>query len=143
MFVGYSYSVDMNRAEIKLNTKAVNKNLEKDEIYLDKESDGFIAHIRMKRKKKIYDEQKWLLKCCEKGVTAKRMRSKGYLVDLLITGIVGLLALASIVFSFVIPESRLEFILVGMALILVLLFYTWKRIFTPEVALKIFLIKQL
>lgn len=143
MFVSYSYSVDMNRAEIKLNTKAVNKNLEKDEIYLDRESDGFIAHIRMKRNKKIYDEQKWSLQCKEKGIAAGRMWSKGYLTDLLITVIVGLLVLASIGFSFVMTDIRLELILVGLALILVLLFYIWKRIFTPIVALKIFLIKQL
>lgn len=143
MFVGYSYSVDMNKAEIKLNTKMVNKNLEKDEIYLEKESDGFIAHIRMKRNKKIYDEQKWLLQCKEKGVVAQRLWTKGYLADLLISVIVGFLAIGSIVCSFLMADMRLELILVGMAMILVLLFYTWKKIFTPSVALKIFLIKQL
>ena len=141
MFVSYSYSVDMNKAEIKMNTKALNKNLEKDEIYLDKESDGFIAHIRMKRK--IYDEQKWSLKCGKKGVTARRLWTKGYLIDALIAGIVGLGVIACIALSFVLTDIRLEMILFGMALILVLLFYIWKRIFTPIVAMKIFLIKQL
>lgn len=143
MFVEYSYSVDADKAEIKLNTKALNKNIEKDEIYLDKESNGFRAYIRMKRKSKVYDEQKWLLQCREKGVTAKRLWTKGYLTDMLIIGIVGAVTIMCVVFSFVMVDIRLEMILCSMAMILVLLFYIWKRVFTPIVALKIFLIKQL
>ena len=143
MFAEYSYSIDADRAKIKLNTKALNKNTEKDQIYLNIESNGFIAVVKMKNKKKTYDEQKWFLKCEKKGVTARRMFTKGYVVDLLVSGVLGLATLACIVFSFIMTDIRLEMILFGMAIILVLLFYGWKRIFTPIVALKIFLIKQI
>ena len=143
MFVEYSYSLDADKAVIKLNTKALNKNIEKDEIYLDKESDGFNAYIRLTRNNKVYDEQKWLLQCREKGVKGKRLWTKGYLLDLLIVGIVALALLVCIVFAFVMPQIGLEMLLCIMAMVLILLFYIWKRIFTPIVALKIFLIEQL
>jgi hypothetical protein len=143
MFAEYSYSLDADKAKIKLNTKAGQKDIEKDQIYLDIEETGFVAHIKMKSKKKTYDEQKWFLQCREKGVVARRLWTKGYLLDVLITGIMGLAAITCIVFSFVLLDIRLEMILFGMAFILVMLFYAWKRVFTPIVALKIFLIKQL
>lgn len=143
MFAEYSYSIDAEKAKIKLNTIATKKNIEKDQLYLDVESDGYIAHIKMQGKKKTYDEQKWFLQCGAKGISARRLWTKGFLIDALITGIVGLGVIACVAFSFVLTDIRFEMILFGMALILVLLFYIWKRIFTPIVALKIFLIKQL
>lgn len=143
MFVEYSSSLDANKAEIRLNTKALNKNADIDQIYLDKEDNGFMVHIRMKRNTKVYDEQKWLLQCGEKGVTVKRLWTRGYFWDLFVSILLGLAVIACVAVSFLKAEVKLELILAAMALLMVVLFYIWKRISTPSIALKIFLIKLL
>lgn len=143
MFMEYPFSIDASKAEIKLNTMAHNKNTDKDQLYIVKESADYTAIIRMKIRNKTYEEQKWGIQCADKGLKLRRKFSIGYLIDTAVTGIFGMAGVLSVIFSFFQTGIRMELILLGLVFFLMVWFYVWKRIATPTIALKIFFIKKL
>lgn len=143
MFVEYPFSIDAHKAEIKLNTIVHNVNSDKSMIYIEREQDDFTAVIKMRMKRRTYDEQRWSIDRTSKGLKLKRIWSTGYLIDIFITVIIGLAGLASIIFSFINTDIRIEMILLGLVFCLMLMFYIWKRIATPMITLKILMIKIL
>lgn len=143
MFVEYPFSVDEQKAEIKLNTIVHNVNSAKSMIYIEREQEDFTAVIKMRMKRRTYDEQRWSIDRTSKGLRLTRIWSTGYLIDILITAVFGLAALAAIIFSFTNTDIRIELILLGLVFILILVFYIWKRIATPMISLKILMIKIL
>lgn len=143
MFVEYPFSVNEQKAEIKLNTIVHNVNSAKSMMYIEREQENFTAVIKMRMKRRTYDEQRWSIDRTAKGLRLKRIWSTGYLIDVVITALLGLAAIMAIVFSFIFTNIRIELILLGLVGILMLVFYIWKRIATPMITLKILMIKIL
>ncbi len=143
MFVEYPFSVDEKKAEIKLNTIVHNVNSSKSMIYIERAQENFTAVIKMRVKRRSYDEQRWSIDITAKGLMLKRIWSTGYLIDIIITTILGMAGLTAMILSFVNTAIRVELILLGLVCFLILIFYIWKRIATPMISLKILMIRIL
>ncbi len=143
MFIEYPFSMNEEKAEIRLNTVIHNVKPDKSMIYIEREQSGYTAVVKLKAGRRIYEKQKWLITRTSKGLKVKRAWSNAYLADILCITVFGLACLAALIFSLIKTDNRMEPILLGLVFLLLLMFYIWKRIATPGISLKVFLIKIL
>ena len=88
-------------------------------------------------------EQKWMITLDEKGVYAKREMTKGYVVEMLLTIVCAVLFAVFLAMSFIKPDSMVIFVWISLVALFSGLFVSWRQLFRPSVALKIFLIRIL
>ena len=79
----------------------------------------------------------------EKGVYAKREMTKRYVVEMLLTIISAVLFAVFLAMSFIKPDSMVIFVWISLVALFSGLFVSWRQLFRPSVALKIFLIRIL
>lgn len=143
MFVEYMALKDKKEAQALFDASAKMKPSEKDELYIVKDNSDYHAILKIKKFRKKYSEQKWLLKFDEKGVSAKREMTKAYLFELLVTVISAILFAILLAMAFIWPDIMVFFIWLSLVALFVFLFVTWRKMFKPSVVLKIFLIRIL
>lgn len=143
MFVEYMAIKDQKEAQALFDASAKMKPSEKDELYIVKENSDYGAILKLKKFNKKYSEQKWVLSLDEKGVSAKREMTKSYLFEILITVISAILFVIFLALAFIKPDMMVVFIWLSMVALFVLLLVSWRKLFKPSVALKIFLIRVL
>lgn len=143
MFVEYMAIKDQKEAQALFDASVKMKPSEKDELYIVKENSDYGAILKLKKFHKKYSEQKWLLSLDEKGVSAKREMTKVYLFEILLTVITAILFVIFLALAFIKPGMMVIFIWLSMLALFVFLFVTWRKLFRPTVALKIFLIRVL
>ncbi len=143
MFVEYMALKDKKEAQALFDASAKMKPTEKDELYIAKDNSDYQAILKMKKFRKKYSEQKWFLSLDEKGVTAKREMTKAYFFELLVTVISAILFVTLLALAFIKPDMMVIFIWLSMVALFVLLLVSWRKLFKPSVALKIFLIRVL
>ncbi len=143
MFVEYMALKDKKEAQSLLDASAKLKPTEQDELYIVKEKEHYQAILKIKKFKKNYREQKWFLYPEEKGIKAKREMTTAYMVELLVTIISAVLCVLFTVFAFVRPDKMAVLLWLALVVLFILLFVSWRKLFKPSVALKIFLIRIL
>lgn len=143
MFVEYMALKDKIEAQSLLDASAKLKPTEQDEVYIVKEKDEYQVILKIKKFKKKYREQKWFLYPEEKGIKAKREMTTSYIVELLVTIISAVLCVLFTAFAFVWPDKMAVLLWLALVALFILLFVSWKKLFKPSVALKIFLIRIL
>ncbi len=143
MFVEYMAIKDKKEAQALFDASAKMKPSEKDELYIVKENSDYGAVLKLKKFNKKYSEQKWVLSLDEKGVSAKREMTKAYFFELFVTVISAILFVIFLALAFIKPDMMVIFIWLSMVALFVLLLVSWRKLFKPSVALKIFLIRVL
>ena len=143
MFVEYMALKDKKEAQALFDASAKMKPTEKDELHIVKDNSDYQAILKMKKFRKKYSEQKWFLSLDEKGVNAKREMTKAYFFELLVTVISAILFVIFLALAFIKPDTMVIFIWLSMVALFVLLLVSWRKLFKPSVALKIFLIRVL
>lgn len=143
MFVEYMALKDKKEAQAMFDASAKMKPSDKDELYIVKNNSDYQAILKIKKFRKKYSEQKWLLSLDEKGVSAKREMTKAYFCELLVTVICAILFAILLAMAFIWPDMMVFFIWLSMVALFVFLFVTWRKMFKPSVVLKIFLIRIL
>ena len=138
MFVEYMTLMNKKEAQALFDASAKMKPSEKEKLYIVKENSEYQAVLKMKKK-----EQKWMLTLDEKGVYAKREMTKGYVVEMLLTIISAVLFAVFLAMSFIKPDSMVIFVWISLVALFLGLFVSWRQLFRPSVALKIFLIRIL
>ena len=94
--------------------------------------------VKIKKK-----EQKWTLTLDEKGVYAKRETTSGYIAEMLLTILSAILFVVFLAMAFIKPDSMVIFVWISLVALFTGLFVSWRQLFRPSVALKIFLIRIL
>ena len=143
MFVEYMALKDKKEAQALFDASVKLKPTEKDDLYIVKDNSEYQAILKMKKFRKKYSEQKWFLRLDEKGLTAKREMTKAYFFELLVTIISAILFVTLLALAFIKPDMMVIFIWLSMVSLFVLLLVSWRKLFKPSVALKIFLIRIL
>jgi hypothetical protein len=138
MFVEYMTLMNKKEAQALFDASAKMKPSEKEKLYIVKENSEYQAVLKMKKK-----EQKWMLTLDEKGVYAKREMTKGYVVEMLLTIVCAVLFAVFLAMSFIKPDSMVIFVWISLVALFSGLFVSWRQLFRPSVALKIFLIRIL
>lgn len=138
MFVEYMTLMNKKEAQALFDASAKMKPSEKEKLYIVKENSEYQAVLKMKKK-----EQKWMLTLDEKGVYAKREMTKRYVVEMLLTIISAVLFAVFLAMSFIKPDSMVIFVWISLVALFSGLFVSWRQLFRPSVALKIFLIRIL
>ena len=143
MFVEYMTIKDKKEADALFDTSAKIKPTEKDELYIVKDKGEYQAVLKIKKLRKKYSEQKWILCLEEKGVKAKREMTTAYVFELLVTIISAILVVLFGIMAFVVSDMMAVLLWIALVFLFVLLFVSWKKLFKPSVSLKIFLIRIL
>ena len=138
MFVEYMTLMNKKEAQALFDASAKMKPSEKEKLYIVRENSEYQAVLKMKKK-----EQKWMLTLDEKGVYAKREMTKGYVVEMLLTIVCAVLFAVFLAMSFIKPDSMVIFVWISLVALFSGLFVSWRQLFRPTVALKIFLIRIL
>ena len=138
MFVEYMTLMNKKEAQALFDASAKMKPSEKEKLYIVKENSEYQAVLKMKKK-----EQKWMLTLDEKGVYAKREMTKRYVVEMLLTIVCAVLFAVFLAMSFIKPDSMVIFVWISLVALFSGLFVSWRQLFRPSVALKIFLIRIL
>ena len=138
MFVEYMTLMNKKEAQALFDASAKMKPSEKEKLYIVKENSEYQAVLKMKKK-----EQKWMITLDEKGVYAKREMTKGYVVEMLLTIVCAVLFAVFLAMSFIKPDSMVIFVWISLVALFSGLFVSWRQLFRPSVALKIFLIRIL
>lgn len=138
MFVEYMTLMNKKEAQALFDASAKMKPSEKEKLYIVKENSEYQAVLKMKKK-----EQKWMLTLDEKGVYAKREMTKRYVVEMLLTIVCAVLFAVFLTMSFIKPDSMVIFVWISLVALFLGLFVSWRQLFRPSVALKIFLIRIL
>ena len=138
MFVEYMTLMNKKEAQALFDASAKMKPSEKEKLYIVKDNSEYQAVLKMKKK-----EQKWMLTLDEKGVYAKREMTKRYVVEMLLTIISAVLFAVFLAMSFIKPDSMVIFVWISLVALFSGLFVSWRQLFRPSVALKIFLIRIL
>lgn len=138
MFVEYMTLMNKKEAQALFDASAKMKPSEKEKLYIVKENSEYQAVLKMKKK-----EQKWMLTLDEKGVYAKREMTKRYVVEMLLTIVCAVLFAVFLAMSFIKPDSMVIFVWISLVALFLGLFVSWRQLFRPSVALKIFLIRIL
>ena len=138
MFVEYMTLMNKKDAQALFDASAKMKPSEKEKLYIVKENSEYQAVLKMKKK-----EQKWMLTLDEKGVYAKREMTKRYVVEMLLTIVCAVLFAVFLAMSFIKPDSMVIFVWISLVALFLGLFVSWRQLFRPSVALKIFLIRIL
>lgn len=138
MFVEYMTLMNKKEAQALFDASAKMKPSEKEKLYIVKENSEYQAVLKMKKK-----EQKWMITLDEKGVYAKREMTKGYVVEMLLTIVCAVLFAVFLAMSFIKPDSMVIFVWISLVALFLGLFVSWRQLFRPSVALKIFLIRIL
>ena len=138
MFVEYMTLMNKKEAQSLFDASAKMKPSEKEKLYIVKENSEYQAVLKMKKK-----EQKWMLTLDEKGVYAKREMTKGYVAEMLLTIISVVLFAVFLTIAFMKPDSMVIFVWISLVALFTGLFVSWRQLFRPSVALKIFLIRIL
>lgn len=141
MFIEYMALKDKKEAKEVLDAGVGVKLSEKDEISITKEQSAYQVVLKIKKFRKKFQEQKWDITLEEKGVSAKRVWSKEYCMEIVEVILCGLLCIISTVLAFVIKDMMVILLWIGLVFLFIVLFVTWKKLFRPSVSLKIFLIR--
>ena len=143
MFVEYMALQNKKEAQEILDLNAKNKPNESDEMYIVKENSGYVAVLKVKKSKGKSSLQRWSLSLLEKGVKAKREMTKAYFLEWFLTGISALLFGILFAMGFVKLDDKVIFLWLSMVALLVCLLISWRKLFKPFLAMKIFLIRIL
>lgn len=143
MFVEYMALKDKKEAQVLFDASAKMKPSDKDELYIVIDNSEYQAILKIKKFRKKYSEQKWLLSFDEKGVSAKREMTKAYFLEILVTIISAILFVILLAMAFIRPDMMFFFIWLSMVALFVFLLVSWRKMFKPSVVLKIFLIRVL
>lgn len=143
MFVEYMALKDKKEAKAMFDASAKMKPSEKDELYIVKENSDYQVILKIKKLRKKYSEQKWLLCLNEKGVSAKREMTKAYIFELLVTVISAILFAVCVAMAFIKPDMMNILLWLSLVALFLFLLVTWRKLFKPSVSLKIFLIRML
>ena len=148
MFVEYMAVKDKKEAEVFLDAvcnmkKSETDEIKKEELYLTKENSVYLATLKVKKSRKRYIEEKWTIVPKEKGVIACHNKNKGYIVDLISVILSAIGCVVSTTIGFMIPDLRVFLLWLGLVFLFIFMFITWKKLFKPSVALKIYLIRLL
>lgn len=143
MFVEYMALKDKKEAQTFFDASANLKPAEKDELYIVKEKDEYHAVLKIKKFRKKYSEQKWILHLNDKGIKANRERTTAYILELLVTIISAILSGVLTTMAFVLQDKMAVFLWLSLVGLFVFLFVSWRKLFKPSVSLKIFLIRIL
>jgi len=143
MFVEYMTLMNKKEAQELFDASAKMKPSEKEQLYIVKEDSKYKAVLKMKKFRKKYKEQKWILSLDEKGVYAKREMTKGYVAEMLLTILGAILFVVFLTIAFMKPDSMVIFVWISLVALFTGLFVSWRQLFRPSVALKIFLIRVL
>ena len=138
MFVEYMTLMNKKEAQALFDASAKMKPSEKEKLYIVKENSEYQAVLKINKK-----EQKWMLTLDEKGVYAKREMTKRYVVEMLLTIVCAVLFAVFLAMSFIKPDSMVIFVWISLVALFLGLFVSWRQLFRPSVALKIFLIRIL
>lgn len=138
MFVEYMTLMNKKEAQALFDASAKMKPSEKEKLYIVKENSEYQAVLKINKK-----EQKWMLTLDEKGVYAKREMTKRYVVEMLLTIVCAVLFAVFLAMSFIKPDSMVIFVWISLVALFSGLFVSWRQLFRPSVALKIFLIRIL
>ena len=138
MFVEYMTLMNKKEAQALFDASAKMKPSEKEKLYIVKEDSKYHAVVKIKKK-----EQKWLLTLGEKGVYAKRETTSGYIAEMLLTILSAILFAVFLAMAFIKPDSMVIFVWISLVALFTGLFVSWRQLFRPSVALKIFLIRIL
>ena len=138
MFVEYMTLMNKKEAQALFDASAKMEPSEKEKLYIVKDNSEYQAVLKMKKK-----EQKWMITLDEKGVYAKREMTKGYVVEMLLTIVCAVLFAVFLAMSFIKPDSMVIFVWISLVALFLGLFVSWRQLFRPSVALKIFLIRIL
>ena len=141
MYIEYMEIKDKKEAEKVLDISANIQPSEKDELYIVKEENEYQAVIKIKRFRKKYREQKWLLCLEDRGITAKRERTGGFYIEWMINIFSVLLIAVFTTVSFFHSQMRASWLWLAFVAFFIFLYTTWKCFFKPSVSLKIFLIR--
>lgn len=148
MFVEYMAIKDKKEAEIFFDAvcnmeKPKSDDAKKEQLYITKENSGYVATLKVKKSRKRYTEEKWTIVPKEKGVVACHNKNKGYIVDLISVILSAIGCVVSTTIGFVVPDLRVFLLWLGLVFLFLFMFLTWKKLFKPSVALKIYLIRLL
>lgn len=143
MFVEYMTLMNKKEAQSLFDASAKMKPSDKEQLYIVKEDSKYKAVLKMKKFRKKYKEQKWILSLDEKGVYAKREMTKGYVAEMLLTILGAILFVVFLTMAFMKPDSMVIFVWISLVALFTGLFVSWRQLFRPSVALKIFLIRVL
>ena len=143
MFVEYMTLKDKNEAQALFDAGLKMKPSEKDELYIAKDNLDYYAILKIKKLRKKYTEQKWFLRFDENGVSAKREMTKTYFFELLITAVSAIFFAVLLAMAFINSDRMVIYIWLSMVSLFVFLLVSWRKLFKPWVALKIFLIRVL
>ena len=138
MFVEYMTLMNKKEAQSLFDASAKMKPSDTEKLYIAKENSEYQAVVKIKKK-----EQKWMITLDEKGVYAKREMTKRYVVEMLLTIISAVLFAVFLAMSFIKPDSMVIFVWISLVALFLGLFVSWRQLFRPSVALKIFLIRIL
>ena len=141
MYVEYMEIKDKKEAEKVFDISANIQPSEKDELYIVKEENEYQAVIKIKRFRKKYREQKWLLCLEDKGIKAKREKTGAFYIEWMINIISVLLIAVFVTVSFFHSQMRVSWLWLAFVAFFIFLYTTWKCFFKPAVSLKIFLIR--
>ena len=136
MFVEYMTLMNKKEAQELFDASAKMKPSEKEKLYIVKEDSKYHAVVKIKKK-----EQKWMLTLGEKGVYAKREMTRGYVAEMLLTILSAILFVVFLAMAFMKPDSMVIFVWISLVALFTGLFVSWRQLFRPSVALKIFLIR--
>ena len=114
---------------------------EKNQIYVVKEGKEY--YLVLKQKKGKTEEQKWSVCLEDKGVSAKRVRTKAYRMELLAAILSGMFCIVVSLMALWIKDMAVTFIWMGLVFLLCFLFITWLRFFQKSIAVKIYLIRMI
>ena len=143
MFVEYMTLKDKKEAQALFDASLKMNQSEKDELYIVKEKSDYQAILKIKKSRKKYSEQKWFLRFDENGVSAKREMTKAYFFELFITTVSAILFAVLLTMAFIKADMMVIFVWLSLVALFVFLLVSWRKLFKPSVALKIFLIRVL
>lgn len=143
MFVEYMALKDKKEAQALFDASVKMKSTEKDELYIVKDNMDYQVILKVKKYRKKFNEQRWFLSLNEKGVTAKREMTNAYIFEVFITIVSAILFAVLLTMAFIKPDMMVFFVWISMVALFVFLFVSWRKLFKPSVALKIFLIRVL
>ena len=143
MFIEYMALKDKDEAE-KLFDASVGMQLsEKDEIRIAKAQSGYQAVLKIKKFRNKITEQKWDISLEDKGISAKRVWSKEYCMEIIAVILSGLSCMVSTILAFVIKDMMTILLWLGLVFLFCFMFISWKKLFKSSVALKIYLIRMI
>ena len=143
MFVEYMAVKDKKEAIAFLDAGAKVKPDEKEDLYIVKEQEQYQVVLKIKKMGKKFSEQRWFLYPCEKGIKAKREMTVKYGIEVFVTCISAILGLIFFMLAFLMPDKMAVFVWLAIVALFAFLLVSWRKLFNPSVALKIFLIRIL